>query len=78
MVFCFQNCSDPMWEKIVIVIEKNWIIIAKFMRSLKQFIQTVKGRTNFWHGMFFWLVPGGFSDLINQNHLNLNWKKNGI
>ena len=38
MVFCFQNCSDPMSEKIVLVIEKNWIIIAKCMRLLKQFI----------------------------------------
>ena len=23
MVFCYQNCSDLMWEKIVLVIEKN-------------------------------------------------------
>ena len=23
MVFCFQNCSDLLWEKIVLVIEKN-------------------------------------------------------
>ena len=22
MVFCYQNCSDPLWEKIVLVIEK--------------------------------------------------------
>ena len=24
---------------------------------------------------FFWLVPGGFSYLINQNNSNSNWKK---
>ena len=24
MVFCYQNCSDPLWEKIVLVIEKNF------------------------------------------------------
>ena len=24
MVFCYQNCSDLLWEKIVIVIEKNF------------------------------------------------------
>ena len=24
MVFCYQNCSDLLWEKIVLVIEKNW------------------------------------------------------
>ena len=23
MVFCYQNCSDLLWEKIVLVIEKN-------------------------------------------------------
>ena len=31
-VFCYQNCSDLLWEKIV----------------LGQFIQTVKGQNNFW------------------------------
>ena len=24
MTFCYQNCSDPLWEEIVIVIEKNF------------------------------------------------------
>ena len=24
MLLCFQNCSDPLWEKIVVVIEKNF------------------------------------------------------
>ena len=24
MVFCYQNCSDQLWEKIVPVIEKNF------------------------------------------------------
>ena len=24
LVFCYQNCSDPLWEKIVLVIEKNF------------------------------------------------------
>ena len=24
MVFCYQNCSDQLWEKIVLVIEKNF------------------------------------------------------
>ena len=23
LVFCYQNCSDPLWEKIALVIEKN-------------------------------------------------------
>ena len=24
LVFCFQNCSDLLWEKIVLVMEKNF------------------------------------------------------
>ena len=32
MVFCYQNCSDLLWENIVL---------------LEQFIQTVKGQNNF-------------------------------
>ena len=38
---------------------------AKLLRSLDQFIQTVKGQYNFWNRMIFKLVPGGFSDLIH-------------
>ena len=50
MVFCNQNCSDLLWEKIVLVIEKNFWnsrLKAKILRSLEQFIQTVKGQNNF-------------------------------
>ena len=42
------------------------------MRSLEQFIQTVKGQNNFDNRMLFKLVPGGFSYLTNQNSY---WKK---
>ena len=55
MVFCYQNCSDLLSEKIVVVIEKKLLKFqaegrefAKFLRSLEQFIQTVKGQNNFW------------------------------
>ena len=55
IVFCYQNCSDLMWEKIDLVIEKNfWNSRLKaenlnfFLRSLEQLIQTVKGENNFW------------------------------
>ena len=34
MVFCYQNCSDLLWEKIVLVIEKfedeGWEFDKKF------------------------------------------------
>ena len=55
LVFCYQNCSDLLWEKIVLVIEKKLLKLeaegwefAKILRSLDQFIQTVKGQNNFW------------------------------
>ena len=54
MVFCYQNCSDLLWEKFVLVIQKNfWKLrlkaenFAKILRSLEQSIQTVKGQNNF-------------------------------
>ena len=55
MVFCYQNCSELLWEEIVLVIEKKplkyeaegWEF-ANFLRLLEQFIQTVKGEINFW------------------------------
>ena len=49
MVFCYL-----LWEKIVLVIEKNLKYeaegreFAKILRSPEQFIQTVKGQNNFW------------------------------
>ena len=55
MVFCYQNCSNLLREKIILVIEKRLLKFeaeiqefTKFLRSLEQFIQTVKGQNNFW------------------------------
>ena len=54
MVFCYQNCSDLLFEEIVLVIEKNLKFevegqeFAKILRSLEQFVQTVKSQNNFW------------------------------
>ena len=55
MVFRFQNCSDLIWETIVLVMEEKLLKFeakgrefAEFLRSLEQFIQTVKVQNNFW------------------------------
>ena len=56
MVFCYQNCSDLLWEKIVLNSDREKLLkfeaegreFSKFLRSLEQFIQTVKGQNNFW------------------------------
>ena len=55
MVFCYQYCSDLVWEKIVLVIEKKLLKfeaegqeLEKNMRSQEQFIQPMKGQNNLW------------------------------
>ena len=58
MVFIYQNYSDLLWEKNVIVtkllkFEAEGQEFANFLRSLEQFIQTVKGRNNFGNKMLF-------------------------
>ena len=54
MVFCYQKWSDLLPEKIVLVIEKNFLKFeaegpefAKILRSLEKFVRTVKGQNNF-------------------------------
>ena len=59
MIFYYQNCSDLLREKNVLVIKKNFEIeaedreFAKFLRSLEQFVQTVKGQNNFLNRILF-------------------------
>ena len=38
LVFCYQNCSDLLWEKIVLVFEKNltFISVTKFSLEKQQ------------------------------------------
>ena len=55
MVFCYQNCSDLLWEKkcfsdweFFLKFEAKDQEFANFLRSLKKLIQTVKGQNNFW------------------------------
>ena len=54
MVFCYQNCSDLLWEKNystdgekLLKFKAERRELATFLRSLEQFIQTVKGQNNF-------------------------------
>ena len=46
MVFYFQNCSSGR-EKLL-KFEAEGREFANFLRSLQQFIQTVKGQKKFW------------------------------
>ena len=54
MVFCYQNCSELLWEKIVQVIEEIFLKFKaegqefeKNLRSQEQVILTVKGQISF-------------------------------
>ena len=51
--------------------------LKSFSRSLEQFVWNSERSGQFlvFNRMFFYLVPGGFSDLINQDNFNSNWKK---
>ena len=63
MVFCYQNCSDLLLQKIVLVIKLKFEAegqeFAQFLRSLEQFIQTVTVRTIFDNRMLFQLIARG-------------------
>ena len=37
IVFCYQNCSDLLWEKIVLVIEKNFWNSRLQAKNLQKF-----------------------------------------
>ena len=49
MVFCYQNCSDLLWEKLLkFEAEGRELEFSKILWSLEQFIEIVKGQNNFW------------------------------
>ena len=56
MVFCYQNRSDLCTvrkncssdQEKLLKFEAESREFSKFLRSLEQFIQTVKGQNNFW------------------------------
>ena len=64
MVFCYQNCSDLLWEKNVLVIEK-------ILRSL-EFIQTVIGQNNFSECFFNFSWMFLISNKLEQFEFKLN------
>ena len=69
-----KNCSSD-WE-ILLKFGAEGREFTKNLRSLR-FIWTVqwKVRTTFGYRILFKLIPGGFSDLMNWNKYNSDWKK---
>ena len=66
LVFCYKNCSDLLWEKRISSDRE------KLLRSLEQFVQTVKGQKKFWLQNSFLTCSWRF---FISYHINLNWKK---
>ena len=58
-----KNCSSHR-EKLL-KLEAEGQEFAKILRSIEQFIQTMKGQNNFCNRMLFQLFPAGFLYLIN-------------
>ena len=57
MIFCFENYSDILWKKIVLVMKKNFwkfktvtqcINLKNILRSQEKTFQTMKDQSNFW------------------------------
>ena len=70
-----SNCSSVREKLLKFEIEGREF--ANFLRSLEQFIQTVKGQNNFWYQNAFLTFSWRFL-LIDWNNYNSNWGKNGI
>ena len=81
MVFCYQNCNcnctvrkncSSDWEKLL-KFQAEGGEFAKFLRSLEQFIQTLKGQNKFWQQNSFLTCSGRFfsSNILGQLKLKL-------
>ena len=85
MVFCHENCSDLLWEKIILEIKiffaksrlkaKNLLLF--WLTSLKQFIEQWKSQNYFFFETQSFLLPtGGFYRLneLEQSNYQLDQK----
>ena len=82
MVFCYQNCSDPLWEKIVLVIEKTLEIRGWRPRICKNFEITrtiYSNRThqnNYWQQNAFLICSWSFLISNKLEQLEFKLEKN--
>ena len=73
MVFCFENCSDQLWEKVVLVIEKNfWKLkaegreFAKILRYLTQFLKQKTFLTCYWRLLLIGTIKMPIEQIIRM------------
>ena len=64
-----------MWEKIVLVIEVIGREFAKILRSLEQFVRTVKGQNIFWEWNPFLTCSWRFIRYIELEQLEFKLEK---
>ena len=73
MVFCYQNCSDLLWEFFFANSQTSASNFKSFSWSLEQFIQRVKGQTQFWKQNAFLTCSWKFlwSNILDQLEFKL-------
>ena len=57
MVFCFDHCSDLLWETIVLTIEKDFYRFDAEGREFAKILRWLeKSQNNFWNGILLNLL----------------------
>ena len=51
-VFCFENCSDLLQEKMFLWLRKTFENSRLKAENLQNSIRTMKGQINYWHRIF--------------------------
>ena len=74
LVFCYQNCSCDR-EKLL-KFEDEGREFAKILRSLEQFVRTVKGQNNFWQQNDFLTCSWRFLKCKKLEQLEFKLEKN--
>ena len=74
MVFCYQNCSDLLWEKIVLVIANFFLKLEVEGREFAKFLRSLKYG---FHKKYFWKNEPLTSCLPIFSRSVLIWKKSG-
>ena len=79
MVFCYQNCRNCFSDREKLLkFDAEGRQFAKVLRSLEEFIQTVKGQNNFLQQNAFLICSWGFLIPNKLEQLEFRFEKNGI
>ena len=76
MVFCYQNCSEILWEKIGLVIEKNYWNSRLKAENLQNFWDHLTINSNSERSEEFSLVECFFNLFLEVSHTYVMNKDN--